>query len=97
MGFPGETLVTTKGGVKRLDGITPGEEILTLCRKSGKPIWTKFYSSGHLDPCTVAEFIVLQLSNGTTLKVSEEHLIFVEGTKGRKSIQTVASVCKGKV
>jgi len=81
--------------VKRLDEVQPGDEILTLSRKSGTPKWTLFYTWGHREVNAAAEFVVLKLSNGTLLKISREHLLFVEGAKGAKVPQPAGTVRKG--
>jgi len=93
--FPKDTTVVTKKGVKRLDEMQPGDEILTLSRKSGTPKWTPFYAWGHRDVNAVAEFVVLKLSGRETLKISSEHLLFVEGEKGTKVAMPAGQVVKG--
>lgn len=42
--FPGGTFVTTRHGVKQLDELLQGEEVLTLTKQSQK--WTQFYTWG---------------------------------------------------
>jgi hypothetical protein len=91
--------------MKRLDEVEAAEEFLTLKKSNAniqKEIWTKFYTWGHVERDTLAEFIkfkVGQDGNGLNkeLKISSEHLIFVADNKdGRNKVAKKAGqLCVG--
>ncbi|OXA40358.1 desert hedgehog protein B [Folsomia candida] len=94
--FPGEVLVTTRfGGVKRLDQLKRGDEILTLSKRGGVPKYTKFYTWGHREVDRTTEFIVIKTITGKILKITGDHLLFGEGciTMKAKMIKKGDKIC----
>lgn len=80
--------------MKRIDELLPGEDILTSSVQRGTTKWTQFYTWGHREPETKAEFLVITVSGGNHLKISRNHLIFVSKVGG-KVAKTAQEVCKG--
>ncbi|OXA40317.1 desert hedgehog protein B [Folsomia candida] len=84
--FPGDTRVTTRfGGVKRLDQLKRGDEILTVSKRGGVPKYTKFYTWGHREVDRTTEFIMIKTITGKMLKITGDHLLFVEGRVAMKA------------
>lgn len=84
--FSGDVLVTTRfGGVKRLDKLKRGEEILTISKKGGVSKYTKFYAWGHREVERTTEFVVIKTNTGKMLKITEDHLLFGEGRVSKRA------------
>ncbi|OXA40319.1 desert hedgehog protein [Folsomia candida] len=78
--FAGDVLVNTKsGGVKRMDQLIRGEEILTLSKAGGAPKYTQFYTWIHREVDRETEFVVIKTNTGKMLKITGDHLLFGEG------------------
>ncbi|OXA40360.1 desert hedgehog protein [Folsomia candida] len=84
--FPGDVLVTMKsGGVKRMDKLIRGEEILTLSKAGGVPKYTQFYTWIHREVDRETEFVVITTSTGKMLKITGDHLLFGEGRVAKRA------------
>jgi hypothetical protein len=83
-----------------LDELKIGEELLTLCKREKE--WTQFYSWGHVERDTVAEFIRFKFGQcqgreGLELIMTSEHLLFVADKNGKnKIVKKAGQVCIGK-
>lgn len=93
--FPPGTLVTsrTRGEIE-IQELTRGEEILTLDAKNGAPKWTEFYTWTHKDANIMADFVVLIVSDGKELLISNDHQLFVAGEQGKLPIAKKAGDVK---
>ncbi|OXA40234.1 desert hedgehog protein B [Folsomia candida] len=94
--FSGDVLVTTKsGGVKRMDKLIRGEEILTLSKAGGVPQYTKFYTWIHREVDRTTEFIMIKTEAGKILKITGDHLLFGEGRVAKRAgmVKTGDKIC----
>ncbi|OXA40243.1 desert hedgehog protein B [Folsomia candida] len=84
--FSGDVLVTTKScGVKRMDQLIRGEEILTLSKSGGVPKYTQFYTWIHREVDRETEFVVIKTSPGKILKITGDHLLFGEERAAKRA------------
>ncbi len=75
-----------------------GEELCTCKKHGGQKKWTKFYTWGHVERDTMAEFIKFKIGQDglKELNISSEHLIFVAAKNGNKVVKKAGQVCIGK-
>ncbi|OXA40242.1 desert hedgehog protein [Folsomia candida] len=84
--FPGDVIVTTtSAGVKRMDKLIRGDEILTLSKAGGVPKYTKFCTWIHREVDRETEFVVIKTNTGKMLKITGDHLLFCGGRVAKRA------------
>ena len=73
--FPGSSTVVLKGGIKTpIERLKRGDYVLSIDRKSLKPVYSKVYMWAHLSTETSGEFIQIHYEDGT-LTLTSRHLL----------------------
>lgn len=94
----GGTPVTTKTGVKMIENLCPGEELLTFS-KNNNLVWSRCYTWSRWKFEKLEEFLVLRVGGvaNKELIISSEHLVFVVPKEGCGKITKIAGqICIGK-
>jgi len=79
--FAGDSVVTLKTGAKRMDELKIGDEILSGYERK-LPVFVPVTSFPTFQPSAMTEFLRIETSDGTAVKITPLHMIFV--TKSNK-------------
>ena len=73
--FPGSSIVVLKGGARiPMEKLERGDCVLSIDRKSLKPVYTKMYMWAHLNSVPNGEFLRIDYENGA-LTLTPQHML----------------------
>lgn len=77
--FPGDSYVLTeKNEMVFIADVVPGTRIFSFVNSNGKMESSEVYTILHFEPNRIAQYLILKTQSGDTLKISPNHLIFLE-------------------
>ena len=77
--FPGDSYVLTEQNQKVLIAdVVPGTKVFSFVNSNGKMESSEVYTILHFEPNRIARYLILKTQSGDTLKISPNHLIFLE-------------------
>lgn len=77
--FPGDSYVLTEQNeMVFIADVVPGTKIFSFVNSNGKMESSEVYTILHFEPNRIARYLILKTQSGDTLKISPNHLIFLE-------------------
>jgi len=80
--FPGDAMVTTPSGAKKMSLLKVGDKVLTDITQEGDMVFEEVYMFGHKDPTPVVNFVRVDTSHNATLRLTPDHFVPVKRAKG---------------
>ncbi|KAI6187853.1 CBN-WRT-6 protein [Aphelenchoides besseyi] len=85
--FSGKMLVTTPSGQKRMDELEAGELVMSV--EGSMITFSPVVMFLHRKPDEYATYIYMQTSTGNSLKITDQHLIYVSKCKSGERIRLI--------
>ena len=86
--FPGDAMVTTPSGAKKMSSLKVGDKVLTATPQ-GDIVFEDVYMFGHKDPKAVVNFVRIHTSHNATLRLTPDHFVPVIAAKGGDRLREI--------